>query len=70
MSEPNTSRRNLILGTAGITASIPVATILTPDAVIAAEIAARPGRTHRGPAHDWLGAYVRRKLREDAKKLS
>jgi hypothetical protein len=67
MSYEKPSRRNLILGAAAL-AALPATTLLTPQAVIAADAAAGPGKAHRGPAHDWLGAFVAKKMREDANR--
>lgn len=61
MKHESPSRRSLILGAAAAAASVPAATMLTPQAVIAASAAAPAGRGHRGPAHDWLDAFAKKK---------
>lgn len=70
MTRETSSRRTLILGAAGIAASVPAATLLTPQAVMAANLAAGPGRAHRGPAHDWLSTFVVQKMKEDQRGQS
>lgn len=61
MTKDTPSRRSLILGAAAAATTVPIATILTPEAVIAASTAAPPGTGHRGPAHDWLDAFAKKK---------
>lgn len=61
MKQDKTSRRSLILAAAAAAATVPAVTLLTPQAVIAASTATPTGKGHRGPAHDWLDAFVAKK---------
>lgn len=58
MSNPNPSRRTIILGAAASAVAMPAAAVLLlPEAVVAtAAVAGEPAS--RGPAHDWLDAFV------------
>lgn len=53
------SRRTLILGAAATAVVVPK--LLLPETVIASASAAPAGKAHRGPAHDWLDAFVAKK---------
>ena len=65
----NRSRRTLILGAAATGVAAPLAaSLLLPETVVAASLAAPQGKGHRGPAHDWLDGFAARKGYRSDKK--